>query len=276
MKYFRIVCVMLLTLVVGAGFLDAQAREAREGSTLKGMSLNGATGLYSIPSGRIGWESARNIGLDLGYHAIINGRGVTHIPSVSMSLFKWVELSAAFDLQPDGYMGHDRGTDFIGGLKIQLPFSKSAIALGGNFQSLNLWDNSYNRYKAGQIYMAVSYSGLLFHMPAETTIVVGKTFGANTAIWDIDFGMGFDLVILPKVFNRYVHWVTDFSNFSYSVEPYGADARDRGVLNTGIRLDLTVIPIFKKFRFVLDVLLTDVFDTNRAFSVGVLFGIPVV
>ena len=241
-----------------------------EAQTLKGMSLNGSTGLYSIPTGRIGWERTSDLAFDLGYHAIISDGHASHIPKISLSLFKWVELSAAIDVQPEG----KEGNDFIGGVKIQFPLTKTALALGGNLQSLNL-GSSDNRYNAGQIYLAVSYAGTFFEMPAETTVVVGKTFRQNHSDSNIDFGMGFDLVLLPKVFERYVHWIVDFSNFSYSVEAWGVDPWYRGVLNTGIRIDLAMIPAFKKFKFVLDILVTDILDQNRASSMGVVFGIPV-
>jgi len=275
-RYARIIGVLVLAAALGGRGLAAQAEEAgADASFLRGMSLNGSTGLYSIPSGRIGWERTRDIGFDLGYHVIINGGGAANIPKLGVSLLKWVELSFAFDVQPEGFLGNSRGADFIGGIKIQLPFKKSAIALGGNYQSLNFSSSESQRHKAGQVYVAVSFLGQLFNTPAETTVVIGKTFGSGAANWDIDFGMGFDMVLFPKTFGKYVHWVTDFSNFSYSTESFGAQAWGRGVLNTGIRIDLTVIPVFKKYRFAVDVLVTDIFDENRAFALGALFGIPI-
>ena len=265
MKNVKIMPIMFFAFVLCIGGLEAQ--------TLKGMSFNGSTGLYSIPTGRIGWERTSDLGLDLGYHALIGDGYVSHIPKVSLSIFKWVELSAAFDLQPEVYQND--GNDFIGGIKIQFPLTKTALALGGNFQSLNLGNSAPQRYNAGQIYLAVSYAGVFFEMPAETTLVLGKTFREDHSDSNIDFGMGFDLVLLPKVFEHYIHWIVDFANFSYSVEPWNVDAWNRAVFNTGIRIDLTVIPAFKKFKFVVDVLVTDVLDNNRAFSVGAVFGVPV-
>jgi hypothetical protein len=247
--------------------------------SLKGMSLSGATGLYSIPSGRIGWERSSDLGLDLGYHAIIDKKA-SHIPKLSLSLFKWVELAAAIDIQPE-YSGSKNGTDFLGSAKLQLPITNTAIALGGNFQALNLGSDiegtfPYSgRYNAGQIYLAVTYAGQFFGMPAETTVVLGKTFVEDNSNSNIDFGMGFDLVLLPKVFQRYIHWVTDFANFSYSVEPWAADSSWRGVLNTGLRIDLSVIPALSKFKFAIDLFLTDAFDEDRAFATGLVFGIPI-
>ena len=268
MKSVKKICIAVLLIGLSISGLSAQ-------SSLKGMSLNGSTGLYSIPSGRIGWERTSDFGLDFGYHAIINSGIATHIPKISMSLFKWVELHAAYDIQPEKYRGYENGTDFITGAKIQFPFTQTAVALGGNFQALNLGSESHYRYNAGQVYLAITFAGTFFKMPAETTAVFGKTFRQNHSDWNIDFGMGFDIILLPENIGNLLHWVTDFADFSYSVEPFGADAWYRGVLNTGLRVDLSAIPALEKFKFVIDVLMTDAFDDNRSFSVGAVFGIPI-
>ena len=273
MKKIRIVTAAFFIFIMCIHSLEAQSAG---GASLKGMSLNGSTGLYSIPSGRIGWERSSDFGLDLGYHAIFNDGNITHIPKMSMSFFKWLELSGAFDVQPDKYITYDKGTDFLGGLKIQFPLTSTAIALGGNFQSLNYQNNKMYHYNAGQIYVALTYAGHFFDMPAETTVVFGKTIRQYKSDSNIDFGMGFDMVILPKYLDRTVHWITDFANFSYSVEAFGADAWNRGVLNTGLRIDLSVIPALQKFKFVVDILITDAFDDkSRSFSLGTVFGIPI-
>jgi hypothetical protein len=112
-------------------------------------------------------------------------------------------------------------------------------------------------------------------MPAETTVVVGKTFHEGYGDSNIDFGMGFDLILLPRVFQNYVHWITDFANFTYSVDPLGVGSEHRGTLNTGFRIDLSEIPALNKFKFVVDILMADAFDTDRSFSVGLVFGIPI-
>jgi hypothetical protein len=264
MKLFRVSLLILAAGLVVSG-LSAQA------SSLKGMSLNGATGLHSIPTARIGWERSSDLGLDLGYHAIIDEKAV-HIPKIALSLFKWVELSGAFDIQPD--IHHDKEIDFIGGLKVQFPAAKTAIALGGNIQALNFGSAASNRRIAGQVYVAVTYAGDFFNMPAETTVVLGKTFIEDDKSSDIDFGMGFDLILLPAVFQNYVHWITDFANFSYSIDPMGANSRSRGVFNTGLRIDLASIPALNKFKFIIDIKVTDALDEERAFSIGAVFGIP--
>jgi len=282
MKNFRII--FAAVLIAGLG-LSGLAAQSSGNSSLRGMSLNGATGLFSIPTGQIGWGSPTDVGLDLGYHAIFNDGKATSIPMANVSLFKLVELSAAVDLQPKDAFYPGKNTDFLGGVKVQLPVSKTNLALGGNLQLMNIDnDTSACRYNAGQIYLAITYPGQFFSWPAETTMVVGKTFCNRDHYpdWDFDYGMGFDLVILPQYLNNFVHWVTDFGNFSYSVEAFGADPYYRGVLNTGLRIDLSQIPVLSKFKAQVDVLATDILDDSytagyggRSFSIGVMFGLPI-
>jgi hypothetical protein len=232
---------------------------------LKGMSLNGSTGLVSIPTGRIGWERTADFGFDLGYHAVVEEEVTTHIPKMSISLFKMLELGAAHDTQEES---EDSDTIIHG--KIQLPIKRAtAIAIGGNAQMLKENDVESN-YQ--QLYLAATYPGDFFKMPAETTFVIGKTFGEHAPDDAIDFGMGFDLLLFPEVFQGYIHWINDFSNFSYSVQPIGADSTFRGVFNTGIRIDLASIPEFSKFKFAVDAIITDALDANRAFALGIAFG----
>ena len=264
MKYLRFLVIVLF--ITFTGNLTAQ--------TLNGMSLNGTTGLYSIPTGRIGWGN-NNLAVDMGYHTIISEGTATHIPKVSLSLFRWVELSAAFDIQPERHTTPDKNTDFIGGAKVQIPLPPLAfLALGGNIQTLNLFEDRDYRYNAGQIFASLTYGGRFFDWPAETTMVIGKTFIEDHSDSTIDFGMGFTLVLLPNIFGNNVHWISDFANFSYSVDAYGANAWARGVMNTGIRIDLGLIPVLRRFKFILDVSLVDILDHNRAFSMGAVFGIP--
>ncbi len=251
-----VVLVLLLALLVTAG-LSAQS--------LKGMSLNGATGLISIPSGRIGWEHSADFGFDLGYHAIIDDDQTAHIPKVSASLFRTLELGFAYDSQADS-----DNADMLFSGKFQLPIERaSAIAVGGNIQQLEQGGTSTN---ITQIYLAATYPGDFFTMPAETTFVIGKSFGDNAVDENIDFGMGFDLMLLPDVFQGYVHWINDFANFSYSNQAIGAIAGSRGVFNTGMRIDLGSSDMFRGFKFVIDAILTDALDANRAFALGLTFG----
>ena len=273
MKYFKVFCFALISAIVISADLPAQSRN--------GMSLSGATGLFTIPTGRIGWErsAGSEFGLDLGYHAIIDDGVVSHIPKIALSFFHFLELSAAIDIQPDEHhtasgFGPRNGPDFIGGIKVQLPLTRTALALGGNYQSINMGENNRRNY-AWQIYVAATYAGHFFDMPAETTIVIGRTFRDGHSNRDIDFGMGFDVLLFPSAFGNLVHWITDFANFSYSVDAFRANAWHRGVLNTGLRFNLSTIPNFSRFRFMADIMMVDAFDRNRAFSIGATFGMPI-
>jgi len=273
--------VFVIALAVFAVLINVPVM-AQTGAPLRGQSLNGSTGLYSIPTGRVGWETAGNFAVDFGYRAVINNdAGVAHIPAVSISLFKCVELSAAFDFQPENYDRYNReNNDLLTGIKFKLPTKNTAIAIGANVHFLNIESDVHN-YNAYQPYLAITYPGTFFAMPAETTIVFGKTFySGRDNNSNIDFGMGFDLVLFPDVFGNAVHWIIDFANFSYSDNAwphynnyYTTNAIWRGVFNTGFRIDLSTIPGLDKVKFLLDFVFNDLFDDGaRSFTVGVVFG----
>jgi hypothetical protein len=255
----KTVLLLMALFILSSALVSAQS--------LKGMSLNGSTGLISIPSGRIGWERSSDFGFDLGYHAIIDENITTHIPKASVSLFRTLELSFAYDTQD----GSENSDTIIGG-KIQLPTNRaSSIAVGGNVQMLQ---QNENKTDAQQIYLAATYPGDFFNMSAETTVVIGKTFGDAAPDDAIDFGMGFDLLLFPQTFQGYVHWINDFANFSYSQQAIGANAWNRGVFNSGIRIDLGASDAFSGYKFVIDAIITDALDGNRAFALGLAFGAP--
>jgi hypothetical protein len=121
----------------------------------------------------------------------------------------------------------------------------------------------------------VTYAGTFLGMPAESTIVVGKTMGDDDKYYqaddkNIDFSMGFDLDFLPQFLKGYVHWISDFSNYSYSVDPMGANAMARGCFNTGFR----IAPLRdSRYKLNIDVLMTDALDENRSWTVGVAGGL---
>ncbi|MDR1100464.1 MAG: hypothetical protein LBL28_08300 [Treponema sp.] len=254
-----------LLLVFGTILLIFPPVSARP-APLNSMSLNGTAGLYTVPSGYIGWNKRAQVGLDLG--TSYNFFSGNPIAKIGLSLFNWVEINGTVDFQP---RTHDTAnTDGILGLKLQLPTEKTGVALGGNVQFLTHQDNYTT---AGQLYTAVTYRGEFFTWPAETSLTLGYTFreGDND---NIDFGMGFDLLLVPDVFKDFVHWVVDFSNFSYSDQALGTNAWYRGCLNTGIRVDISAIPALNKFKFVLDFTLLDILDGDRTIGIGFLFGIP--
>jgi len=235
---------------------------------LNGMSLNAATGLIGIPSGRIGWQTDADLGIDLGYHALFDNDEIAHIPKVSISLLRLTELSFAYDSN----IGDDN-EDMIFGAKIRLPIdAPTAVAIGANFQRLQLGED--NDENVQQFYLASTYPGSFFGMPAETTLVVGKAFGEMVDDGDIDFGMGFDLELFPNIFQGYIHWINDFANFSYSRDPAAGQAERRGAFNTGVRIDLAAHPALSDYKLLIDFMLVDALDDTRAFGAGVSFGAP--
>ena len=275
----KILALLILTSIAFTSAM-AQARggtQSRGGgaSPIRGQALNGTTGLYTLPTGYIGWEGNNDLALDIGYRAIFNSSGTAHIPSLTLSLFKFVEAAFAYDIQPDRY-NNDDNDDLLMGFKVKLPTGNTAIALGFNIQLINMSHN--HNYNAYQPYIAISYPGNFFSMPAETTLVIGKTFHDNTDDTNIDFGMGFDIVLFPDVFNKLLHLIVDFANFGYSHDawPGGYNAAAwRGVFNVGFRFDLSQLPPFTKYKFVLDAAFNDILDDgSRSFTFGVVFGIP--
>jgi hypothetical protein len=285
----------LLNISLAEGALMAES--------LNTMSLNGSTGLYTVPNGRIGWTDDAKIGLDIGYHTVIarehnyhsmagsqtpdnDNYKLNHIPKVSAGFFKWAEVFLAFDFQPQYDLpgnDNDSNSDLITGFKFQLPVKSSAtdVALGGNFQCLNMGNDEYD-YQTFQLYAAVTYAATFFTLPAETTVVLGKTFAFNNDYdasqrdFNFDFGMGFDVTLFPKAIPDFLHWVIDYSNFSYSANPWGVDAWYRGALNTGLRLNFGAIPALGKYKVVFDFVLTDAFDEDaRSFALGLVLGIPI-
>jgi hypothetical protein len=252
---------LLLFMILFVSNLSAQ-----ESSALS-MSLNGATGLYTVPSGILGWVGTTKAGLDFGgFYNFFSNNGIA---KMSVSLFKWVELSGALDIQPRE--DDTNNIDGIIGAKIRLPTKRTAISIGGNLQLLNHRDQFSS---AGQLYTAATYNGEFFTWPAATTLAIGYTIHEGNKD-NIDFGMGFDLLLLPNVFGRIVHWIIDFSNFSYSVQALGDDAWYRGCLNTGLRLDFGAIPALSKIKLVFDLALLDIFDHERTVSIGLVVGVPI-
>jgi hypothetical protein len=246
---------------------------AAEAQSLKGMTANGATGLFTLPSGRINWEEAADIGLDVGLNYDFVGKDP--LVQMGLSLFKWAEITAGADFQPYVHTPGDatdrfNNTDTILGAKLRFPIKRTALALGGNAQFL--LHDSYGT--AGQLYAALTYQGSFFDWPVETSFALGYTFHQDPDS-NLNFGLGFDIELFPDLLRHLVHWITDYSNFSYSVEALGPDPFYRGDLSTGIRLDFSAIPLLDDFKLSLDITAVDLMDKDsRSGRVGFLFGVP--
>lgn len=264
-----LVIISLIVIVVGSPLFS---------QSLKGLSLGGTTGLITTPTGRIGWEKSSDLGLDVGYHFSTNrafGENESII-SAALSIAKKFEAGVTLDFQKD-YDGDDTGdeTDLHLFGKFQMYNSgNSGMAVGANFQMIDFLSKNENRPGKGnysQIYLVTTYSGSFMEVPAATTILFGKTFDIDEGLNDqIDFSMGFDLTLFPDVFHGFIHWISEFTNYSYSVDSHITNAASRGAFNTGLRMD-----IFAKseYKFVIDAVLMDVFDDGiDSFSIGGTFG----
>jgi hypothetical protein len=284
MVFLRKNLLFLGIILAGTSALGAQA--------LRSMTFNGATGLYAIPSGYTSWkESVYNYGLDLGYHGIFNTTP-NHLVNANLALFSWAEISFAYDFQykySTDYYSHNKNNDLILGTKVKIPsFRNTSIGIGGNIQFLNMGEKTFlsnvkgfNRYSggyyvAGQIYTAITYKSSFFGSEAETSIMVGKTLYKDME-GGIDFGMGFDLIFLPQYMGRLFHIIMDFSNFSYSDSPNPKISGERGILNLGTRLDLSVIPPLSGFKVAVDTLITIGLNKGikgSGFALGIVLGFP--
>ncbi len=235
-----------------------------------GLSLAGTTGLITTPTGRIGWDESADLGMDIGYHfATDRGFGSNeNIFSLTLSMFKRFEAGMTLDIQP---VPADNTSDMLlSGKFLIFADGISGMAVGGNIQFLDIASETNSR-TSSQIYLASTYSGNFMEIPASTTIVFGKTFNVESG-WDnrIDFSMGFDMALFPDVFKGYVRWISEFANYSYSVDSVITNADTRGAFNTGLRIDILK---GSSYKLVIDAVIMDIFDTGiNRFSIGGTFG----
>ena len=275
-KIFLSMAFALLMTFAFTSYVQAEA--------FKSMSFGGTTGLISTPTAHTGWEG-NYLGLDLGFHHIQEDGKTGNYPKGSYNIPKALlhlgaagmsfEFGFAYDIQPSAG-NNDKTNDML--FSAKWVFTKG-IAIGGNYQKLNLNQDPKETTSDQQIYLALTHPGtFIANMPAETTIVIGHTFYGDEkkralqykAKRNVDYSMGFDLDLLPRYLKGYVHWINDFANYSYSTEAGGADAWYRGCFNTGIRF----APLkAKKYKLNIDIIMTDALDSNRNWSVGGAFGL---
>lgn len=241
---------LLILAVVLAGGIYAQNTRA---GAVNDMTLNGSTGLILVPDAHVGWENA-NFGVDIGYGFVWQGGDrFDNLPRFAISFLKKFEVTGLFQFQ-DGLK------NFVLGGKWQLyKKGSTALALGGDFEFVN--DNYSLAGDSSKIYFATTYGGNFFSMPAVTTATIGWQF-LETGDFSSQFvyGMGFSLTLFPKTFKDFVYWVTDFSNFSYTVVGAEVYAGSRGAFNTGVRIH----PIKSgRFNLVLEVIGTDLLDNGE-------------
>lgn len=228
------------------------------------LNVAGQTGLIATPTARINGEGNGGTSVTGGYTYFNNGQ-TFHVPQANIALFDRWEIGGAYNSTE----GTNRN-DYLVHTKLRFsPWSgrgNSALAIGGSYQSLN----SSPSTTAGQVYLAATYEAQFFGMEADTSVVVGKTFGTGVRDGDVDFSMGFDLNLFPSVFNGYVRWLNELSNYDFLYLNAPTAAIARGAFNTGLR-----IPILKhlsSMKFDLTIKMTDALDNERGFGVGAVFG----
>ena len=263
------------------------------------QSINGATGLIVTPTANVAWQDKDSIGKNDGYHLLPDFNGWGHVPKITASFYGRVELGGAVDIQYRDEPNDKHELDWWVHGKFRI-FSNPccALAIGGNFQWID-YGNDNTEGRVLQLYLAYTFSQSIFSMPVETTFVIGKTVSTDrTKVGyrkrenerqlylrtdkndpyskkeDIDLSLGFDFDLFPQYFKHYIHWVTDFANYSYSVDPMGAHSIYRANGNTGLRLiPSKVLTESKNAKWNIDVLLLDFFDHNREWAVGTTIGI---
>jgi len=242
-----IALVVLAALAAGGVFAQTSA------GAVNGMTLNGSTGLIVVPDARVGWERAK-FGLDVGYGMVWNGGDeMDHLPRFALSLFQKAEVYGAMQFD-----GNDVANIVMGGKFQMFKDGAAAVALGGDFEILSE-DYGGDDNDSAKFYLAATYGGEFFNMPAVTTATIGWQMleGTGEISSQFVYGMGFSMSLFPSVFKNYVFWVTDFANFSYVVFPSRVNSGDRGAFNTGVRIH----PIKdRKFNLVIDVIGTDLLD----------------
>lgn len=228
-------------------------------------NVAGQTGLIATPTARINWEGDNSGAAVTAGYTYFNNGNTFHVPQVNVALFDRFELGGAFN-STEG----TNNNDFLVHSKLRFsPWSgrgNSALAIGGSYQSLN----SNPSTTAGQVYLAATYEAQFFGMEADTSVVIGKTFGKGTRDGDVDFSMGFDLNFFPSVFNGYVRWLNELANYDYLYQNAPTRASARGAFNTGLRIP--VLKSMSHLKFDITVKMTDALDDERGFGAGAVFG----
>ncbi len=237
-------------------------------------TFGGATGAWVVPSAFVNYE-AGTVGLDGGYKFLYSNDskgGMSHILYAELGFLKQAEVGFAVDID------HRVTADFMANLKWQFSelFSKkgnSAMALGGNFQAVDLYTNNSSYAYFGQLYFVMSYQGNFFSLPARTSLLLGYTFSENMSD-NIDAGIAFELNFFPQVFKNYVYLICDFANFSYLAKGYstGLNAEHRAVFNTGLRFSLLNGGKYDRYMLGLDIVGTDLLDSSRGVAVAINAG----
>ncbi|MDC7238758.1 MAG: hypothetical protein PQJ50_00220 [Spirochaetales bacterium] len=262
MKKVKILALVLMVVMGTAVYAQ---------SSPGGKNARGITGLIVTPSALLGWENA-DFGVDVSY-SMINRNEMSHIPAVTISILRKAEIAFAYDIEDtDDNSGFSNV--LIGG-KFQLyKEGGTALALGGNFETITgPASDGMDDKNSGDIYLVATYAGDFFDMPAVTSMMIGWQIATpyqEGVTSDFNYSMGFELGLFPQTFKNYVYWINDFSNYSYAIAS-NRIGTDRGIFNTGVRVDVLKNSDMK---LILNVIGTDLLDDGgRGFMVNATFGL---
>jgi hypothetical protein len=257
--------ILLLLLLTAAAAINAQ-------SSVKGIAVNGVTGLITTPTARIGWEKS-DIGIDVGYSYLggDNANNSTHVPRVTVSLFRMAEIAGAYA------MGETDGGMMLNGKFQFFKDGGSAIALGLDYSNYDRDTKNDNDLLESLLrpYIVATYSGTFFKAPAVTSMTFGWVMddgdsdGLDFNVFN--YSMGFELSLFPGTFKNFIYWMNDFSNYNFSAYRGAStvNAGSRGMFNTGLRID----PLKdSEYKFIIDIVGTDLLDPNRGFMLAATFG----
>lgn len=238
-------------------------------AAFKGPGTGGPSGLIGTPTARTAWEGASGIGLDAGFH-YVDTQGSAMVPKLNLTMFERWEIGGVFSAE-------DNENDDDWGIHTKFRFmpwngrGNSALALG---YFMHNWQEGQNvDGTVHQLYLAATFGGSFFKMPAETTMTFGKSFGDGPQDGDIDFSMGFELNLFPSVFKGYLHWLNDFSNYPAMWSTPLALNERRGMFNTGFRI--AALKNHSRLKLDIDVLMMDALDDSRGFGMGFVFGLRI-
>ena len=245
------VFLIVLLLTLPAGMLIANNYE---GNT----TLGGVNGYITVPSALPVDSSSGHTTITTGYTAVFSlPSGFSHIPYLQFGFANDFETSLAFDIESNADI-------LLSGKWRFLDKNSTSVAFGFIAQALNVGDAVTF---GAQTYFASSFSSTFINWPSKTTIMLGYTFDGPLNS-NIDFGMGFQAPLWVQGFKGKVDFLIDFGNVSYSINPSGGNAENRGLLNIGLRL--LPLEIMRSTFITADLRLIDILDaTGRAISAGV-------
>ncbi|MGM0431558.1 MAG: hypothetical protein ACQEQU_02465 [Spirochaetota bacterium] len=212
--------ILFLILLTAAVQLAAEDENWNAGKA----SLSGATGVIILPSARI--DDAGTTLVTSGYSVLYSRSGFAHIPFLRLGFTNGLELHGATEIINESF------DLLLGGSWRFLQREQSAFAAGLETYITGM-PQQYDVAAHG--YFVTTFQGRFIDFPATTTLLLGYTFDWEWTS-DINFAVGFETPFFSEVLGRGIDFLLDFGNVSYSSNPSGGKAEERGLVNIGLRL----------------------------------------